>query len=101
MKLLKIENNQGLYLVNDNDYAFLDKITKDDLMRLAEHSLNDDATFDEFDEGLIKNEAHKIIYKSVYDKLKELSERKNEFRDEYERQYLKEYEKYCTVPSTR
>ncbi len=99
MKLLKIENNQGYYLVEDKKYAPLDQIAKDDLLILIDLALEDDAVFDEFSEEKIKNQAHQIIYKSIYGKLKGLRKRKDEFRDESERLYLSEYERYRTESS--
>ncbi len=101
MKLLKIENNQGLFLVEDGTgtYAPLDKITKDNLLKLVDLALEDDATYDEYSEDSLKNQAHQIIYKSVYEKLNALSERKDEYMDESGRLFLKEYEKYQSESS--
>lgn len=94
MKLLSIENNLGLYFDESGQYSPVDKITKEDLLRLVNLTLSKDVEFDTFDETAIKNQAHQIVYKSVYEKLRSLNDRKKEFIDESERLYLKEYEKY-------
>ena len=39
MKLLKIENNLGYYLKDSDDYISVDKITKDDLLKLVAKKL--------------------------------------------------------------
>ncbi|MFH1232139.1 MAG: hypothetical protein V1709_11665, partial [Planctomycetota bacterium] len=56
--------------------------------------LREDVEFDVYDENAIKNQAHQIVYKSVFEKLRSLKDRKKEFVDESERLYLKEYERY-------
>jgi len=94
MKLLSIENNLGLYLGESGQYSPVDKITKEDLLRLVNLTLSKDVEFDAYDETAIKNQAHQIVYKSVFERLRGLSDRKKEFIDESERLYLKEYEKY-------
>ena len=94
MKILKIEGGQGHYLANDGKYAPVDKITKDDLLRLVDLTLENEVQFDQFSEEEIKNQAHQIIYKSVFEKLSELKESRDEFKDESDRLYLEEYEKY-------
>ena len=57
-------------------------------------TLSKEVEFDEYDVEKILNQAHQIIYKSVYEKLSELSERKAEFVDQSERLFLQDYEKY-------
>jgi hypothetical protein len=94
MKLLSIENNMGLYLTESGQYSSVDKITKEDLLRLVNLTLKEDVEFDVYDDNTIKNQAHQIVYKSVFEKLRGLKDRKNEFVDESERLFLKEYEKY-------
>jgi len=94
MKLLKIQNDLGYWLNSDGGYSPVDKITKEDLMRLVELVLDKDVEFDEFNGENIKNQAHQIIYKSIFQKLHDLLERKQEFIDESKRLYLYEYEKY-------
>lgn len=95
MKLLKIDGNQGHFRGMDGKYKPIDKIAKEDLLQLVTWTLNEkEVEFDEYDENVIKNQAHQIVYKSVIQKLISLRGRKQEFIDESERLYLKEYEKY-------
>ncbi len=94
MKALKIENNHGHFLTEENDYETVDKIDKAILLRLVNLALEDDFEVDEYDEGELKNQAHQIIYKSISEKLNDLHQKRNQFRDESERLYLDEYEKY-------
>ena len=101
MKLLKIENGLGYYLDEKSDFDSIDKITKEDLLRLVDLTLSKEVEFDEYDDEAIKNHAHRIIYKSISEKLGDLKERKQKFTDESERLYLTEYEKYFSKPSQR
>ncbi len=94
MKLLKIESNQGHYLGGQREFAPIDKITKEDLLKLVNLTLSEEVEFDEYDADAIKNQAHQILYKSISEKIAGLKERKQEFTDESERLYLEEYEKY-------
>lgn len=94
MKLLKIDNRLGHFLGESGDYVPIDKITKDHLLRLVNLTLANNVEFDEYDEGQIQNQAHQIVYKSIYEKLHGLRERRQEFMDESERLYLQDYEKY-------
>ena len=95
MKLLKIEDNSGHFLDSSNQYKLVDKIAKDDLLRLVNLTLHEEEVeFDKYDSNAIKNQAQQIVYKSIFEKLESLRERKQEFIDESERLFLKEYEKY-------
>jgi hypothetical protein len=95
MKLLKIELNSGHYLNDAGGYSAVDKLSKEDLLRLVNLTLEEGSIeFDDYDESLLKNQAHQVIYKSVVQKLKALRERRQEFLDESERLFLPEYEKY-------
>ena len=94
MKLLKTEDNQGHFLGKSGAFAPVDRITKEDLLRLVELTLTEEVDFDEYDSEVVKNQAHQILYGSIYEKLRGLRERKQEFVDESERLYLHEYEKY-------
>jgi len=94
MKVLKIENNQGLFLMKEGSYETVDKIDKTILLRLVNLALEDGFEIDDYDEGELKNQAHQIIYKSISEKLNDLHQKRNQFHDESERLYLDEYEKY-------
>lgn len=94
MKLLKISDNSGYFLDDLGGFQPIDKIKKEDLLRLLNLVIEKEVSFDEYDDSQLKNQAHQIVYKSVLDKLKDLNSRKDKFIDESERLYLKEYEKY-------
>ena len=97
MKLLRIEETVGQYLAANGDYAPIDKISKDDLLRLVERTLADEQfEMDAYDDQRIKNQAHQVIYKSIHQKLTDLRKRRQEFIDESARLYLDEYERYAS-----
>lgn len=98
MKLLKIDGKQGHYRDEKGDFALIDKITKEDLLRLVNLTLSEEVEFDEYNDEDIKNQAHQILYKSISEEIKSLKERKQEFTDESERLYLEDYEKYRDKP---
>ncbi|TET79948.1 hypothetical protein E3J38_06515, partial [candidate division TA06 bacterium] len=97
MKLLKIEDNAGWYLNDQGGFVPIDKITKQDLLRLVSLTLAEETEVDEFDAEAIKNQAHQLIYKSVSEKLGDLRERRQAFTDQSEPLYLQQYDKYPEV----
>lgn len=95
MKLLRIHEHAGQYLEADGTYESIDRIDKDDLLRLVDRTLDaDEFDVDAYDEQAIKNQAHQVIYKSIAQKLNDLRKRREAFIDESARLYLAEYEKY-------
>jgi len=95
MKLLWIKDNEGLFRGKDGNDLPVDKMSKEDLLRLVDLTLGEAAIeFEDYDETLVKNQAHQIIYKQVHAKLRGLRERRQEFIDESARLYLEDYEKY-------
>lgn len=95
MKLLRIHEHAGQFLKADGTYEAIDKIDKDDLLRLVDRALDtDDAEVEAYDEQAVKNQAHQVIYKSIAQKLADLRKRRERFIDESARLYLAEYEKY-------
>ena len=51
MKLLKVENNLGYFRTESGTYEPIDRISKDELLRLVNDTLNEDEVeFDEYDE---------------------------------------------------
>jgi len=95
MKILKIEKSQGFYLAAE-EYKPVDKLNKDDLLKLVDLTLAGDVDMDAYNEMDLQNQAHQIIYKNVYEKLVDLQKRRAEFKDESERLFHTEYEKYKT-----
>ena len=94
MKLLKIENHLGHYLAEDGGYHEIDQITKAALLWILERVRDGSGELDEYDEDELKNQAHQVVYKSVYSNLKALEHRRQEFIDESERLFLEDYKRY-------
>lgn len=94
MKILKIDNGQGFFSVDGSSYETIDKIDKDGLLKLVGLVLEEELEMDEYDQDKLQHQAHQIVYKSIYEKLSELEERKDEFKDESKRLYHEEYERY-------
>ena len=95
MKLLKTEDSKGHFLLEDGSFAEVDKITKEDLLRLVDLTLSEeDIEYDDYSDEAVRNQAHQIVYRSVHEKLEELRSRRKEFVDESERMYLADYERY-------
>ncbi|WP_218669350.1 hypothetical protein [Massilia sp. KIM] len=98
---MKIENGQGYFRRQDGEYSALDKISKDDLLNLIDWALSQEIQIDAYDEVSLKNQAHQIIYKSIGDKLIELTNRREEFRDDSAQLFQAEYEKYRPIGQAR
>ena len=95
MKLLKVENERAYFLAADGDFQTIDRIVKEDLLRLVNLTLSETALeFDEFDERSLPQKAHFLIYKSVVQKLKDLQNRKDEYRDQTDRLFIDAYQRY-------
>ena len=95
MKLLKIEDHNGHFRTETGDYHLLDEIDKEGLLRLVGWTLYEAAIeFDPYDDKVLKNQAHQVIYKSVFRKLQDLRKRRKGFLDESARLFLADYEKY-------
>lgn len=94
MIYLKIENNVGKFY-KDGTYETIDKMANDDLWRLANAVMNDDDfQMNVYDEALLPNKAHRIIYKHVYELLTSLQERKEQYKNESELMYKTAYDAY-------
>lgn len=94
MIYLKIENNVGKFY-KDGTYETIDKMANDDLWRLANAVMKDgDFQMNIYDEALLLNKAHRIIYKHVYELLTSLQERKEQYKNESELMYKTAYDAY-------
>jgi hypothetical protein len=94
MKYFKIENKKVLFSVDTENWFQIDEITKDYLMQLLELAINSDFEMDEYEESLIANPAHQIIYKNIHEKFEELLNNKKRFKDESDSKYKEAFEKY-------
>lgn len=95
MKYLKIEDNKGLYWDGKN-YQEIDKINKDGLLVLLNVAEADDFELDSYDEKLIGNKAHQVIYENVYLKFEQFLNDKNLFKREVDNLYKEAIDKYST-----
>lgn len=97
MKILKIEGGKGFYLdvKANNRWLEVDQIDKNALMAMLDLYIGEvDIEMDEFDAQKIPNQAHQIIYKSIFEKLSDLKDNKKKFKDEADRTYLEQIRKY-------
>lgn len=94
MIYLKIEHNVGMFY-KDGTYVTIDKMGNDDLWRLANAVMkDDDFQMNVYDEALLPNKAHRIIYEHVYELLTSLQERKEQYKNESELMYKTAYDAY-------
>lgn len=100
MKYLYIENGQGFFSVSgvETDKQTIDKIQKEDLLNLlnliVDESVENGFEMDSYDEERLKNPAHKIIYKNIYEKFDALIKKRVQFKDETCDLYRSAIEKY-------
>ena len=96
MKYLTIKNSQGYYSVSPGTLSEkpIDQITKEDLLKLLELCVADDFEMDQYDAKKIKNAAHQIIYKNIYQKLDGFNKQRESFKDEKVALYIKAITEY-------
>ena len=97
MKFLTINHGQALYTVDATVPASktVDQITKEDLLKLLDLCITEENfEMDQYDETLLHNKAHQIIYKNIYQKLDDLKRQRVRFSDETTELYRNAIEKY-------
>lgn len=95
-KILRINKQAGqFWRLSESNWVSIDQIDKDALMGLVDLTLAGDVHIEEFDEEKLANPAHRIIYKSISEKLQALSGQRDKFRDECDRTYLEAIRKYA------
>lgn len=96
MNYLKINNGRGFFRNKAGEYKELDTITKEDILFLLDEATNSSTDFEmeEITDESIKNEAHKIIYKSIFQKFSNLLCNKKQFQDECDALYKDALQKY-------
>ena len=71
-------------------------MTKEDLLNLAHAAIEEeDFETDVYDETLLPNPAHRIIYQQINGQLMELHNRRAAFQEEVRNIYKDAYNKYC------
>ena len=82
MKILKFQNNTS-YLYVDGKYKKILEISKDDILKALEYIYeNDDIELEEYDKNKIVNEAEKIVYENLYNKLNNFKENKLKLKND-------------------
>lgn len=95
MKHLKIEDCKAYFTRGDNWMVVTD-MTKEDLLNLAHSAIEEeDFETDAYDESLLPNPAHRIIYQQINGQLMELHKRRATFYEEVRNIYKDAYNKYC------
>lgn len=89
MKVLKIANNHGLYIINNEEKSILD-INKEDIFSILEVVYaNDKVEIDEIDDTHnILNDAEKVIYENIYKYLKDFIDKKEDISKEINDEFL-------------
>jgi len=99
MKYLKIENNKGFYW-DGKEYQEIDKINKYSLLTLLNMAEVDDFELDTYDENLIGNKAHQVIYENIYSKFEQFLNDKNQFKTDVDNLYKEAISKYSSDVSS-
>ena len=95
MKHLKIEDLKA-YFTRGENWMVVTDMTKEDLLNLAHAAIEEeDFETDAYDEALLPNPAHKIIYQQINGQLMELHNRRAAFQEEVRNIYKDAYNKYC------
>lgn len=95
MKILGIEGGKGCFrLAEDSEWQPIDAIDKNALLKLLDLFLGEDVEMDSPEDLIIRNQAHSIIYRNIYEKLDSLTDDKKRFKDESDRLYLDEVRNY-------
>ena len=95
MKHLKIED-QKAFFTRGESWMVVTDMTKEDLLDLAHAAIEEeDFETDKYEEALLPNPAHKIIYQQINSQLMELHNRRDSFQEEVRNIYKDAYNKYC------
>ncbi|EJG0716558.1 hypothetical protein ACIL2W_000958 [Vibrio parahaemolyticus] len=95
MQILKIDSSGcASFSTNGSDWEPIDRIGKEHLLELLDICIEHEVQMDEYIDADIKNPAHNIIYKNVYQKLLDFISNKQGFLDEVEDLYRGALEKY-------
>lgn len=94
MKYLRINSGKGEFSVDGSNWSDIDKIGKEDLLRLMSLSLKENFEMDPYDKTLLPNPAQEIVYRNLHGKLGDLCGTKERFKDESQRLYSEAIRKY-------
>lgn len=97
MTLLKIENNKGKFSIDGINFIEIEKISKDDILKMLEKVLSENEIMIEEsneEDKKINSPAQKIIYDNIYEKVKEVTSEKDEINSFEEDEYYIAMKKY-------
>ncbi|MCG8208456.1 hypothetical protein [Tenacibaculum finnmarkense] len=97
MKYLKIEDNRAFFINKSepDNWIAIDKIEKDNLMDLLSLAIEEqDFEMDEYISENLKNKAHNIIYRHLFEKLEALKDNRDKIDEEAKSIYKEALEKY-------
>lgn len=94
MKYLRVDSGKGQYSVDGTDWIDLDRLGKDDLVKLIDLALEDGFEMDAYAKEQIPNPAHEVIYRNLATKLTELLGKRDRFKDESQQQFREALLKY-------
>jgi hypothetical protein len=93
MKYLEIKDNKGFFW-NGSEMIEIDRLNKDDLLGLLNHAEEDSFEMDLYDENLLPNKAHQIIYQAISTKFNEFLTDKDQFNRDVDALYVEAVGKY-------
>lgn len=96
MNYTKIDKSSVYFRLNEGmDWKPISDIQGDDLITLLKKAL-DEEEFElaEYNNDLINNEAHNIIYKSIHEKISEIRNDRENILDEHLQRYNEVIDKY-------
>lgn len=94
MKILKYENNVSYLYVDGKNKKILE-ISKEDILKALEYIYeNEDIELEEYNNEKIVNEAEKIVYENLYNKLNNFKENKPILKNEIDNLFKELEEKY-------
>jgi len=97
MKYLKIESHKGYFIKDKSkpiDWTEIDQIEKEDLLNLLDIATKEDFELDVYDESILGNKAHQIIYKHIAEKFTTILSNKSRFKDEVDNLFKIALDKY-------
>lgn len=99
MIYLKISNNKGFYRIDEQEESWkeIDQINRDDLLKLLQLASETDFEIEEYEDELLQNPAHNIIYNNIYRKFKEFLDNKTRFNDSAKAMYGAALIKYSSA----
>ncbi|MBU2926277.1 hypothetical protein Q4530_17460 [Colwellia sp. 1_MG-2023] len=94
MKILKIDSDKGYFSTDGKNWIAIDEITKEGILSLLNNIIENDVELDEYNECLLKNPAHRIIYENIYKNFEPILNNKSTFEDDCANLYKDAFIKY-------